>query len=133
MNSGWLGGLLLALALGAGAVIGTAQAQSAVGPVVAPADGSLTYKGITLYGIVDVGLQYMEHGAPFSDYFQGGSADIVQKNSRTSVFGVTSNNLSQSRIGLNGNESLGFLDLSGVFKLETLFNPATGQISDALK
>jgi predicted porin len=61
------------------------------------------------------------------------SADIVQKNSRTSIFGATSNNLSQSRVGLQGLEPLGFGDWSGVFKLETFFNPTSGQLSDAAK
>jgi predicted porin len=95
-------------------------------------DDSLTYKGITLYGIVDLGLQYQTHGAPINDYFPGGSADIVQKNSNHSITGVTPNNLSQSRIGLNGKEDL-FDDWSAVFKLEIFFNPQSGDISDALK
>ncbi len=34
---------------------------------------------------------------------------------------------------MQGNEPLHFLDFSGVFKLETFFNPASGKISDALK
>jgi predicted porin len=115
------------------AVSGVANAQSAVGPVMAPADGSLTYKGITLYGIVDVGLQLETHGAPFSDYFAGTSADIVQKDSNHSAFGLTSNNLSQSRIGLTGLEPLGAGDWYAIFRLETYFNPSSGDISDALK
>jgi predicted porin len=40
--------------------------------------------------------------------------------------------LSNSRIGLQGVEPL-MGDWSGVFKLETFFNPQSGQISDALK
>jgi predicted porin len=105
-----------------------AQAQSA-----APAaDDTLTFHGITLYGIVDVGIQNQTHGAPISDYFVGGSADVVQKNSNHSVTGVTPSNLSQSRIGLQGAEHI-VGDWSGVFKLETFFNPQSGQISDALK
>jgi predicted porin len=112
------------------AATGLAHAQSAA-PAPA-ADDSLTYKGITLYGIVDIGLQYQTHGAPINDFFPGGSADIVQKNSNHSIIGVTPNNLSQSRIGLNGVEPL-FDDWSAVFKLETFFNPQSGEISDALK
>jgi predicted porin len=96
-------------------------------------DSSLTWKGITLYGIVDVDFQYENHGAPFSNYFISGGSDIVQKNSNDQVSGLTSNGLSQSRVGLQGNEPLQFLDFSGVFKLETFFNPASGQITDALK
>lgn len=109
------------------AAAGVAQAQ-----VAAPADGSLTMNGVTLYGIVDIGLQYESHGAPFSDYFPAGSADIVQKNSQGSQTGATPSNLSQSRIGLQGIEPL-VGDWSGVFKIETFFNPQSGEISDALK
>ena len=112
---------------------GVAQAQSAAGPVAQPADDSLTLHGITLYGIVDVGLQYESHGVPFSDYFPASSADVVQKNSNNSQFGATSSNLSQSRVGLQGIEPLGAGDVYGVFKLETFFNPTSGNISDALK
>src|SRR6202012_4111247 len=109
-------------------VAGVAHSQSAQGPT----DDSLTYHGITLYGIVDLGLQYQTHGAPLSDYFPGGSSDIVQPNSNHSTLGVTPSNMSQSRIGLQGIEPL-YADWSAVFKLETFFNPQSGEISDGLK
>ena len=119
---------------------GVAHAQTAAAPAnptpasaPAAASSALTWHGITLYGIVDVGLQYDTHAAPFSDYFMAGSADIVQKNSRTAIVGATSNNLSQSRIGLQGLEALGVGDWSGIFRLETFFNPTSGQLSDAAK
>jgi predicted porin len=116
------------------AVTGLAQAQSATpaSPALTASDNSLTWHGITLYGIVDVGLQNQSHGAPISDYFVGGSAEVVQKNSNHSVTGITPSNLSNSRIGLTGDEPI-IGDWSGVFKLETFFNPQSGQISDALK
>jgi predicted porin len=107
-----------------------AQAQTASQPA---ADESLTWHGITLYGIIDVDAQYENHGAPFSNYFISGGSDIVQKNSNNAVSGITSNGMSQSRVGLQGKEPLNFLDWSAVFKLETYFNPASGQITDAIK
>jgi predicted porin len=113
------------------AAVGVVHAQSATAPA-APADDTLTYHGITLYGIVDIGLQNQTHGAPISDYFVAGSADIVQKNSNHAVTGLTPSNLSQSRIGLQGLEPIGG-DWSGVFKLETFFNPQSGELSDSLK
>lgn len=122
-----------ALALGAILASNVAQAQSSMGPVPLPADGSLTLHGVTLFGIVDVGLQYDSHAAPFSDYYPAGSADIVQKNSNKSQFGATPNNLSQSRVGLQGIETLNVGDWYGVFKLETFFNPQSGNISDGIK
>jgi predicted porin len=107
-----------------------AQAQTA-GSAPAKSD-SLTWNGITLYGIVDVGLSYETHGAPVNDYFPAGIENIIQKNSNHSVTAVTPNNLSQSRIGLSGNEPIGG-DWAGVFRVETYFNPQSGDISDALK
>ena len=126
-----LTGTLLAAALAAGSA---AQAQTATPSAPkSSGDESLTWHGITLYGIIDVDFQYENHGAPFSNYFISGGSDIVQKNSNNAVQGITSNGLSQSRIGLQGKEPLNFFDWSGVFKVETYFNPASGQITDALK
>jgi predicted porin len=110
------------------AAAGVAQAQTA-----AKDDSSLTWNGITLYGIVDIGLQYQTHGVPISDYFPAGSESIIQKNSNASVTGLTPSNLSQSRIGLSGLEPLNFQDISFVFRLETFFNPQSGNLSDGLK
>jgi predicted porin len=113
------------------ALTGLAQAQSGSTPPKAP-DSSLTWNGITLYGIVDLGVQYQTHGVPISDYFPAGTESIIQKNSNGSITAVTPSNLSQSRIGLSGNEPLTG-DWSGVFRLETFFNPQSGNLSDALK
>ena len=118
------------------AVAGPALAQTL--PPVTPAtqtaeDQGLTWHGITLYGIIDVGLQYETHGAPFSDYHPAGSANIVQKNSRQSVFGATPSNMSQSRIGLQALEPLAMGDFAFVGRVETFFNPQSGNISDAQK
>ena len=95
-------------------------------------DSSLTWKGITLYGIVDIGVQYDTHSAPFSDYFPPGSNSLVQKNDYDSPVGLTPSNLSQSRIGLAGNEPIGG-DWAAVFRLETFFNPQSGNVSDGIK
>jgi predicted porin len=128
----YLGGSLLAGAL---LVAGSAAQAQTVSPTAppAPADQSLTWNGITLYGIVDVDFQDETHGAPFNNYWLAGGSEIVQKNSNNSVSGFASNGMSQSRIGLQGKEPLHFMDWSGVFKIETYFNPASGQITDALK
>jgi predicted porin len=124
-------GLALALLAASGGALAQTISQTSLPEPVE--DGGLTWKGITLYGIIDAALQYETHGAPFNDYWFAGGSDVVQKNSNNPVSGVVSNGLSQSRVGLSGSEPLHFLDFSGVFKLETFFNPATGNISNALK
>jgi predicted porin len=129
-RSGLLASAIAAALLG---TCGVAQAQQASSAQPAATDESLTWHGITLYGIIDVGVQYNSHAAPFNDYFLSGGSDVVQKNSNNSVIGVTSNPMSQSRVGLQGKESLNFLDFSAVFKLESFFNPASGEITNALK
>ena len=117
------------------AAAGVAQAQTAPStpaPATKAEDSSLTWKGITLYGTVDIGIQYDTHSAPFSDYFPAVSGSLVQKNDYDSPIGIAGNNLSQSRIGISGNEPL-VGDWAGVFRFETFFNPWSGDISDACK
>jgi predicted porin len=108
-----------------------AEAQQKTGPGIT-GDDSLTWHGITLYGVIDLGVQYDTHSAPFTPYRPAASGNIVRQNSNGSVVGVTPSNMGQSRIGLQGNEPLND-DLSGVFQLETFFNPQSGELADSLK
>lgn len=124
-----LGGMAVALV----ALMATVPvlAQQKTGPGVAP-DESLTWRGITLYGVVDIGFQYDTHSAPFSPYRPAASGNIVRQNSDQSVSGLTPSNMGQSRVGLQGIEPL-LGDWAGVFQIESFFNPQSGQIADSLK
>ncbi|MEP7044692.1 MAG: porin [Dokdonella sp.] len=95
-------------------------------------DGSLTWNGITLYGTLDVGVAYQNHGAPLSDDFYVGLDYLVSKNGRKSISAVAPSGLSQSKVGLKGTEPLTD-DLSAVFNAEIGFNPTSGKLSDALQ
>jgi predicted porin len=108
-----------------------APAQQKTGPGLTGED-SLTWKGITLYGVVDIGVQYDTHSAPFTPYRPSASGNIVRQNSRQSVIGLTPSNMGQSRVGLQGNEALND-EWSAVFQVETFFNPQSGEIADSLK
>src|SRR5258705_13914661 len=108
-----------------------AQAQSASTPAPKAPDSSLTWNGITLYGIVDVGVQYQTHGVPISDYFPAGTQSIIQKNSNGSITAVTPSDLSQSRIWLSGHEPL-IWGWTGVFRLETFFYTLSCNLRDVL-
>lgn len=125
-----LPGLALLLA---GALLHSAPtpAQQKTGPGV-PADESLTWHGLTLYGVVDLGLQYDTHSAPFTPYRPAASGNIVRQNSRESVIGVTPSNMGQSRVGFSGIEALND-EWSAVFQVETFFNPQSGEIANSLK
>jgi predicted porin len=108
-----------------------ALAQQKTGPGVPP-DDSLTWQGITLYGVIDIGLQYDTHSAPFTPYRPSASGNIVRQNSSRSVIGLTPSNMGQSRVGLQGTEPL-YADWSAIFQVETFFNPQSGEIADSVK
>ena len=121
----------LGLLLAAMAAAAPAVAQQKTGPGVDSTD-SLTWQGITLYGVLDIGLQYDTHGAPFTPYRPAASGNIVRQNSYQSVTGLTPSNMGQSRVGLQGIEALSG-EWAAVFQVETFFNPQSGQIADSLK
>jgi predicted porin len=106
-------------------------AQQKTGPGIT-GDDALTWHGITLYGVIDLGVQYDTHSAPFTPYRPAASGNIVRPNSNGSVTGLTPSNMGQSRVGLQGIEPL-IADWSAVFQLETFFNPQSGEIADSLK
>jgi predicted porin len=127
LTLGWLA-LLLLIAVTASE---PAFSQQKTGPGIT-GDDSLTWHGITLYGVVDVGVQYDTHSAPFTPYRPSASGNIVRQNDSGSVFGVTPSNMGQSRVGLQGLEALNN-DWSAVFQVETFFNPQSGELANSLK
>src|SRR5579872_3511351 len=122
---------LAALLLAALAAALPAQAQQKTGPGIT-GDDALTWHGITLYGVIDVGLQYDTHSAPFTPYRPSASGNIVRQNSYQSVIGVTPSNMGQSRVGLQGIVPLAG-EWSGIFQIETFFNPQSGQLADSAR
>src|SRR6202030_56558 len=125
MKYGWVW-LLSALAAGL-----PAHAQQKTGPGIT-GDDSLTWHGVTLYGVIDVGVQYDTHSAPFTPYRPSASGNIVRQHSGGPVTGLTPSNMGQSRVGLQGTEALND-EWSAVFQIETFFNPQSGEIADSLK
>ena len=111
----------------------TASSSSSSSAAAAPAKKSdssaLTFAGVTLYGTVDVGIAYMTHGAPLSQTWSPGLPYFVQNFSNHSILSAGPNGLSQSKVGLSGVEPL-WGDFTGVFRLETGFNPTSGRLTD---
>src|SRR5215831_2299011 len=115
------------------AAILTGIAMAGFGTVAQAADDlSLTWNGITLYGTVDVGIAYLTHGAPLSQDFYPTLNYMIAPQSNKSITSVASNGLSQSKVGVRGNEPLNDL-FSFVFNLEMGFNPTSGKLADAPK
>src|SRR6201996_4939299 len=91
---------------------------------------SLTFAGVTLYGTIDIGVAYLSHGAPLSSSWGPGLPYFVQNYSNHSIVSAAPNGLSQSKVGLSGVEPLGFGDFTGVFRIETGFQPTSGRLTD---
>lgn len=114
-------GLLLLAALAAAAPARAADTADA-----------LTWNGLTLYGIVDIGYAHQSYGAPRNDVYAQGLEYGISANSSRSINAWSPNGLSQSRLGLRGNEPLA-ADLVAVFTLETRFNPLSGDVANGAK
>jgi predicted porin len=95
-------------------------------------DSQLTWGGVTLYGVVDIGVAYQTHGAPLTESWAEGLQYLIAKSSNKSITSVAPSGLSQSRIGLRGKENV-TEGLDFVFNLESGFNPTSGQLSDGPK
>jgi predicted porin len=90
----------------------------------------LTWKGITISGTVDVGIAHLTHGAPLSNTYGPSLPFVLAAYSNRPITSLANNGLSTSKLGISGAEPLGVLDLKGVFKLETGFQPTSGRLSD---
>ena len=91
----------------------------------------LTWNGITLYGQIDAGVTYQDHGVPLNNSSASGLNYVVSKNSNRSYFGISGNALSSSFVGLKGDVALTD-GLSAVFNLQTGFNPWSGRLQDGI-
>ena len=97
----------------------------------APVNDDLCWHGVCLYGNIDMGVSYQNHGAPLSPMAVGPLDYLVSKNSLGSYFGAGPNQLSTSFIGLRGKQEIAD-GLYGVFNLQTQFNPGSGVTSNGI-
>jgi predicted porin len=90
----------------------------------------LSWYGITVYGVVDGGVTWISHGARFNGTSTTGQDYIVSKEGNHSLWGVAPNALSQSTIGIKGNEQI-VPGWSLVFALDAGFDPYSFQLANA--
>ena len=83
---------------------------------------ALTSSGITMYGIVDTGVSWRSHGAPFSGTSAPGVDYLVQRYSNRPRWDLGPNGLSQSNIGIKGKEPIA-PGWDFIFDLQAGFNP----------
>jgi predicted porin len=89
----------------------------------------LTWHGITLFGIVDMGGGWQSHGAPWDPRSAVGASYLIQKQNRSALWSLAPNALSNSTIGIKGKEPIAG-DLSLVFDLDAGFDPYSLRFSN---
>jgi predicted porin len=92
----------------------------------------LTYYGITLYGTIDVGVDWQSHGTKLNAVYPTGIEELVSKNSNKAIWNLAPNGLSQSNIGIKGKEDFA-PGWSFVFDLNMGFDPYTLQLANGPK
>ena len=92
-------------------------------------DCPLAWSGITLYGAIDIGADYVTHGVPFNGAYPQGVEPLISKNSQGARFSLAPNGLGQSVVGIKGTEELAQGSWF-VFKLETGFDPYSMQFAN---
>jgi predicted porin len=85
--------------------------------------GRLSFHGITFYGNIDIGAQHQTHGATYDENApQTGLEQVINKNSNHALTHYSQNGLSQSVLGVRGDEKIkGGVSL--IFKLEPGIEP----------
>ncbi len=127
--------LVCALVLG-GFAASARAADLDLDSVKDPLPDTLTYKGVTIYGTIDVGYAYQTNGVPLNGSFPAGLEYNALTTSRNltgkSISTLAENGLSQSTIGVKVEESVG-MGFVAIGKLDTGFEPLSGEIADACK
>jgi predicted porin len=98
-----------------------------------PLPDSLSLGGVTLYGTIDVGYAYQNHGVPSNSQLPGGleyQAFTTTRNFAGSVSTIASSGLSQSAIGIRVSEPV-VADWSLIAGVDTGINPLSGHFTDA--
>ena len=94
----------------------------------AATDCPLTWNGITLFGVYDVGVGWVSHGLPENGYNYEGES-LINRNGNHSQTLIAPNNLSQTGLGIKGKEEL-MDDWFVVFNASTGINPQSGQLAN---
>jgi predicted porin len=103
----------------------------ASGHELATTDCALTWHGITMYGVYDVGFGWVSHGLPENGYNYEGES-LVNRNGYEHRFLVAPNNLQQTSLGVRGKVEFA-PGWSVVFNASTGINPESGLLANASK
>jgi predicted porin len=89
----------------------------------------LSWQGITVYGTIDAGAGWQSHGAPLDPLSAVSASYLIQKQNNAPLWTLAPNALTNSTIGIKGNEPIGG-NISVVFDLEAGFDPYSFRFSN---
>ncbi|MGB6288329.1 MAG: porin, partial [Xanthobacteraceae bacterium] len=89
----------------------------------------LSWYGITVYGIIDAGVGWQSHGAPFNGTSSVSETYLISRYSNGAHWGIAANGLSNSNIGIKGNEQFA-PGWSFIFDVQAGFDPYSLRFSD---
>jgi predicted porin len=89
----------------------------------------LTWNGITVYGTIDAGVSWRSHGAPFNGTSPVGVDYLIQKYSNRPRWDLGPNGLTNSNIGIKGNEPFA-PGWAFIFDLQAGFDPYSLHLSN---
>ena len=89
----------------------------------------LIWQGITLYGTIDAGGGWQNHGAPLDPRAPSGVAYTIEKMNRSSRWALAPNGLSTSTVGIKGTEPIGG-NISLIFAVDAGFDPYSFRLSN---
>jgi len=94
-----------------------------------PKDCPLTWRGITLYGVYDVGVGYSSHGANFNGAYAQGVQELIAKSSQGAKYQFVPNGLTQSSVGVKIREEFA-PGWAFVGDANAAFDPVTLQLAN---
>ena len=92
-------------------------------------DCPLSWYGITVYGIIDAGVGWQSHGAPFNGTSAVSETYVISRYSNNAHWGIAANGLSQSNIGIKGNEQFA-PGWNFIFDVQAGFDPYSLRFAD---
>jgi predicted porin len=122
--------LLCALAI-TGLSVTAHAADLDLGSVKDALPDKLSWSGVTLYGTIDLGYAYQNHGVPMGGSFPQTLEYNIwsSKNANKEISSLAASALQRSSIGLQVEERIG-ADWRAIGRIDTTFNPLSGELSD---
>ncbi len=110
----------------------TASAEAGEAVLPDPIPDNLTWRGVTVYGTIDLGYAYQTHGVPLGGSFYPGLEYTINgsRNANKPISSIAESALEQSKAGIKIEEKIAE-GWKFIGKAEAAFQPLSGEVADA--